>query len=167
RRFLAHDPALTVRDNVKLHPKVRQGIPTDSLIVGGFIWAHVGFRFLGATFLVALAGGDSWQPFANLVATLWAGLSPGAVTLGWHLSFWIALGLILAFLPYFPYTKHAHLFMGPFNFMTRPERVGLDTQKAVDFEDESLEQFGVTTLLDLRQTQLVDPFACIMCNRCQ
>ena len=34
-----------------------------------------------------------------------------------------ALGLILAFLPYFPYTKHAHLFMGPFNFMTRPQRV--------------------------------------------
>jgi len=167
RRFLAHDPALTFRDNVKLHPKVRAGILNDSLLVGGFIWAHVGFRFLGATFLVALAGGDGWQPFTSLVANLWGGLSPGAITIGWHVSFWIALGLILAFLPYFPYTKHAHLFMGPFNFMTRPERLGIGTQEAINFEDESLEQFGVTTLLDLRQTQLVDPFACIMCNRCQ
>jgi Fe-S oxidoreductase len=39
--------------------------------------------------------------------------------------------------------------------------------EAIDFEDESLEQFGATTLTDLSQTQLVDPFACIMCNRCQ
>ncbi|MDX1524139.1 MAG: (Fe-S)-binding protein, partial [Anaerolineae bacterium] len=57
--------------------------------------------------------------------------------------------------------------MGPFNFMTRPDRTGIDTQQAIDFEDDSLENFGVTTLFDLRQTQLVDPFACIMCNRCQ
>ncbi len=167
RRFIAGDKALTIRENVKLLPKARQGIPNDSLIVGGFILAHVGFRFLGASFLTAAAGGDAWQPFASLVANLWGGLSPTAITVGWHISWWVALGLILAFLPYFPYTKHAHLFMGPFNFMTRPERQNIATQEAIDFEDESLEQFGVMTLTDFSQTQLVDPFACIMCNRCQ
>ena len=167
RRFIAKSPVLTFRDHIKLHPKVRQGIPSDSLIVGTFIWCHVGFRFLGASFLVALAGGDMWQPFANLVANLWSGLPPTAVTIGWHISWWIALGLILAFLPYFPYSKHAHLFMGPFNFMTRPDRNGIATQEKIDFEDESIEQFGATTLTDLSRTQLVDPFACIMCNRCQ
>ena len=57
--------------------------------------------------------------------------------------------------------------MGPFNFMTRPERKALGAQDAIDFEDESIEQFGVGSLFDLTQTQLVDPFACIMCNRCQ
>ncbi len=167
RRFIAHDEALTVRENVTLHPKARAGIPKDSLLVGGFILAHVGFRFLGASFLIAAHGSDAWQPFANLVANLWSGLSPTAITVGWHVSWWLALGLILAFLPYFPYTKHAHLFMGPFNFMTRPEREGIGTQEAIDFEDEELEQFGVMRLSDLSQTQLVDPFACIMCNRCQ
>jgi Fe-S oxidoreductase len=167
RRFIAKSPALNIRDNVKLHPKVQQGVPKDSLIVGGFIWGHVGFRFLGASFLVALEKGDVWQPFANLVANMWAGFSPTTVLVGWHLSWWLALGLILAFLPYFPYTKHAHLFVGPFNFMTRPQRLALGAQEAIDFEDESIEQFGVATLTDLTQTQLVDPFACIMCNRCQ
>ena len=51
--------------------------------------------------------------------------------------------------------------------MTRPRRRALGALEPVDFEDESIEQFGATTLTDLSQTQLVDPFACIMCNRCQ
>jgi Fe-S oxidoreductase len=168
RRFVLKAPVLTFRENVKLHPKVRAGVPKDSLLVGAFILLHVGFRFLGASFLIAAEpGGDAWQPFANLVARLWAGLPAAAVTVGWHASWWLALGLILAFLPYFPYTKHAHLFIGPFNFMTRSERKGLPTQAAINFEDESLERFGVVSLTDLSQSQLVDPFACIMCNRCQ
>jgi Fe-S oxidoreductase len=168
RRFVAKAPALTIRANIKLIPKVRAGIPNDSLIVGGFILAHVGFRFLGASFLIAIGrGSDPWQPFANAVALALSGLSSAAIVAGWHVSWWIALGLILAFLPYFPYTKHAHLFMGPFNFMTRPQRKALGEQPAINFEDESIEQFGAATLLNLSQTQLVDPFACIMCNRCQ
>jgi Fe-S oxidoreductase len=167
RRFVVKTPALTFRQNIKLHPQVPAGIPKDSLIVGLFILGHVGFRFMGASFLVALAGGDAWQPFANALAQLWAGLSPQTLTVGWHLCWWLALGLILVFVPYFPYTKHAHLFIGPFNFMTRPAGPGLATQEPINFEDETIEQFGVTRLTDLTQTQLVDPFACIMCNRCQ
>jgi Fe-S oxidoreductase len=167
RRFGVRDPALSYHANVKLHPKVPTGIARDSLIVGAFIWGHVGFRFLGASFLVALEGGDAWQPFANTLAKLWAGFSPGAQVIGWHISWWIALGLILAFLPYFPYTKHAHLFVGPFNFMTRPQRRALGALDPIDFNDENIEQFGVARLTDLRQTHLVDAFACIMCNRCQ
>jgi Fe-S oxidoreductase len=167
RRFIVKSPALTFHDNIKLLPNVPRGIPKDSLIVGGFILLHVGFRLLGASFLVALEGGDPWQPFAGLIANLWSGLSPTATLAGWHICWWVALGLILLFLPYFPYTKHAHLFVGPFNFMTRPERRTPGAQTAIDFEDESIEQFGAASLSDLSQTQLVDPFACIMCNRCQ
>jgi Fe-S oxidoreductase len=37
----------------------------------------------------------------------------------------------------------------------------------LEFEDETIEQFGVTNLTHLSQTQLLDAFACIMCNRCQ
>jgi Fe-S oxidoreductase len=167
RRFIAKAPALAYHANVKLHPKAPRGIPKDSFIVGAFILCHVGFRFLGASFLVALEGGDLWQPFAGLVSNLWLGLSPVAQSLGWHASWWLALGLILAFVPYFPYTKHAHLFIGPLNFMTRPKRRALGALDPVDFNDESLEQFGVARLTDLGQTQIVDAFACIMCNRCQ
>jgi Fe-S oxidoreductase len=167
RRFLVHAPALTFHDNIKLHLKAASGISRDSLIVGGFIWGHVGFRFLGAAFLVALYGPDPWQPFANLLAAPLDTLSTPGLIVGWHVCWWLALGLVLLFVPYFPYTKHAHLFVGPFNFMSRPHRRARGALEPIDFADEKLEQFGATVLTDLSQTQLVDPFACIMCNRCQ
>lgn len=167
RRFVTRDPALRARPNVKLLPAALQGIPRDSLIVGAFIFFHVGFRFLGQTFIVAQEGGDAWQPFANLVANAWGGLSANAQNVGWHISWWLALGLILAFVPYFPYSKHAHLFMGPINFAIRPKRRALGAMDPLNFEDESIEQFGAAHLTELSQSQILDAFACIMCNRCQ
>ncbi len=168
RRFIAGSPALTIRDNVKLHPKAKHGMRKDSLIVGLFILAHVGFRFLGESFLIAQEGhSDLWQPFASGVSYLWSGMGTSAQVAGWHFCWWIALGLILAFIPYFPYTKHLHLMMSPFNYMTRPERRSTGALDALDFDDESIEQFGAAKLTDLSTTQLVDAFACIMCNRCQ
>ncbi len=170
RRFAANDPVLSVRENVKLHPKAREGgVWQDSLVVAMFILFHVGFRFLGASFTLA-QNSDNWdlmQPFAFGLSRAWMGLSPFALNFAVHASWWLALGLILFFLPYFPFTKHAHLFMGPFNFMTRPERTYLGQIQTLDFEDESIEQFGAATLFDLDQTSITDAFACIMCNRCQ
>ena len=167
RRFGAQDKALTVRENVVLHPKAREGIGRDSLIVGVFIFLHLGFRFLGESFHIAGHGADWWQPFATIVSGLWANMGPVGLNFWQHASWWIAIGLILLFIPYFPMTKHAHLFMGPLNFMTRPERGAKGAMDMIDFDDESIEQFGVNTLFDLQQTAVLDAFACIMCNRCQ
>jgi Fe-S oxidoreductase len=167
-RRLVRPKNLDFRDNIKLHPKVRTGVAQDSLVVGVFILLHVGFRYLSVSFLVAQGGvSDPFQPFATLAATLFMGLPEAYLTFGWHFSWWVAIGLILLFLPYFPYTKHAHLFMGPINFMTSPERNYLGQMKTLDFEDESIEQFGANSLFDLEQKRIVDAFACIMCNRCQ
>lgn len=169
RRFIAASPALRTREDVKLMPEAVRGIPKDSWIVGGFIFLHVGFRFLGESFLIAHHGADHWQPFANSVANVWHtfALTPDATMIGWHVSWWIALGLILLFIPYFPYSKHAHLFMGPLNFMITPKGVSIGKMDPVDLEAEDAEQFGVTRLSDLHKKEILDAFACIMCNRCQ
>ena len=168
RRFGANDKALTVRENVKLHPKAREGVRSDSLIVIVFILLHLGFRFLGESFHIAQAGhSDVWQPFANLVSNLWVTYPTNILEFLIHFSWWTALGLILIILPYFPYTKHAHFFMGPINYFTRKDRGALGSLDRLDFEDESVEQFGVNTLTDLGKSQVLDAFACIMCNRCQ
>lgn len=167
RRFVAKAPELQFNDNVLLHPKVKAGgISRDSLIIGIFLLLHIGFRLLGASFAVA-EHADGWQPFASLISNVWRGMSPAVLTVGQHVGWWVALGLILVFLPYFPYTKHLHLVAGPFNFATRPERKALGALEAINFEDQSIEKFGVTTMLDMHQKHIVDPFACIMCNRCQ
>ena len=169
RRFVLRSPELAYRENIKLMEKVKQGgIQRDSLIVGLFILFHVGFRFLGETFTLALEGhADPAQPFASAVSNLWMGMGETGLLVGQHLSWWLALGLILAFIPYFPYTKHFHLIMSGFNFLTRPDLETIDLLEPIDFEDESIEEFGVSRLEDLHWTQILDPFACIMCNRCQ
>lgn len=173
RRFVFRSQALNYHDNVKLTEQVKNGrIRRDSLIVGLFILAHIGFRFLGESFLVAqeqlVAGhGDPWQPFASVVSGLWSGLSEGALVVAQHASWWIALGLILAFIPYFPYTKHIHLMMSGVNFLLHPKRTSRGEIERIDMEDETIEQFGVATLEQLPWKHILDAYSCIMCNRCQ
>ena len=169
RRFwLPNKTALTFRNNILLHPQVAAGAVTlDSMIVASFILLHVGARLLGESVAVAQGGADMFMPFASAVAALWAGLNGDALEVLRHLFWWIALGGILVFLPYFPQSKHAHLFMAPLNFLTRPRRRSLGELPPLDFQDEAVEQFGAGRLEDLHKTQILDGFACIMCNRCQ
>ena len=173
RRFVVHTPALGYHDNVKLVDEVKAGgIRRDSLVVGLFILLHVGFRLLGESFTIALTRqltglGDPAQPFANGVSLLWGGMSASSLTVGQHLGWWVALGLVLAFLPHFPRTKHLHLIMSGVNFLARPQRTSLGELPPLDFEDETIEEFGANRLEQLPWPHLVDAYACIMCNRCQ
>jgi len=168
RFYLPNKKELTYHENVLLHPKVEAGGQRrDSLIVAIFILVHVGARFLGESVVVAQHGADLFMPFATGVSPLFAGLDAGGLNVARHLMWWLALGGIVIFTPYFPYTKHAHLFMAPLNYLTRPDRRSKGELNPLDFEDEAIEQFGVATLTDLPQTQIFDAFACIQCNRCQ
>ncbi len=167
RRFVTGSPRLTFTDKVLLHPGAASKIRNDSLIVGLFIILHVGFRFLGESFTIASRGSDAWQPLASAVSLVWGGLDAASIDLMIHVSWWMALGLIFAFMPYFPYSKHAHLFMGPVNYMTRPQRSAPGTMERLDFEAEDAEQFGVARMEHLDKTNILDAYACIMCNRCQ
>lgn len=170
RRFGKKDPVLKARENVKLNPKARKGsINTDSLIVIIFIFLHVTGSIVASASKVALTADlTPWQPTASFVAgTLMASWPEPLLVFTMHAGWWLAIGLIILFIPYFPYTKHIHLIMGPVNFMTSPDRNYLGRMHSLDFEDESIEQFGAATLFDLNQTQVLDTFACIMCNRCQ
>jgi Fe-S oxidoreductase len=167
RRFVLKSPALSAREDILLHPKARAGIWRDSAIVSGFILVHVGSRFLGESIQLAAEGRDSWQPFASAVAGLWGGWSQPALVVGEHVTYWLALGTILAFIPYFLYSKHIHLFFAPLNFLLKPERRSIGEMSRLNFEDESIEEFGALRLEDLGWEQLMDAYACIMCYRCQ
>ncbi|MBW8011923.1 MAG: 4Fe-4S dicluster domain-containing protein [Chloroflexi bacterium] len=168
RRFITKDPLLSTRETTLTHPKAHQGKQRDSLIVGVFILMHVGARFVGETFQIASEGQrDTWQPFASIVSGLWSNLNPETLDFSIHVSFWLALGLIMLFFPYFMFSKHIHLFFAPLNFLLSPERTAPGELEALDFEDESIEQFGATRLEDLGWHQIMDAYACIMCNRCQ
>ena len=167
RRFIIQEDRLTIKDPVLLSDRAKAGMKFDSFIVGAFIIVHIGSRFLSASFEIAIHGTDWSQPAANIVATLWSTLSLNTLTIAEHVTWWLALGLILLFLPYFPYSKHAHLFMGPLNIMASEKRRSMAAIETIDFEDEELDQFGAAQIQHLPQTQLLDGYACIQCSRCQ
>ncbi len=168
RRFLIKPDTLTSRESTLLLPEARAGINRDSAIVAGFIFIHNAARLIGESFFVALSGHpDSWQPLVSTVAKLWAGTAPEVLVMGEHVMFWLSLGSIVAFLPYFPYSKHIHLFFAPINFALKPERKSIGELNYINLEDETIEQFGAAKMSDLGYEQVVDAYACIMCFRCQ
>ena len=167
RRFIFKDNRLVINEPVMLNDLARKGMRNDSLIVGLFIFLHVGSRLLAASFEIARNGSDTFQPAATTIALLWSDFSQESLIISEHIFWWIALGLILGFLPYFPFTKHAHLFMGPLNYMAKTERTSMAALEAIDFEDDSIDQFGASQLGHLPQSQILDAYACIQCSRCQ
>ncbi|WP_415577421.1 heterodisulfide reductase-related iron-sulfur binding cluster, partial [Deinococcus radiodurans] len=165
-------------DKTLLHPLVKDNyIKRDSLIVSAFITFHVGSRIIGnAAKMVQearLDAGhyDAFQPFSSAVGSaLFGGLSDSALQ-GWRLfGFWGALGSILLFLSYFPFSKHIHIFMAPVNYaLKRPVNSGtLPPMKGLEEAMEAEEpKLGVEKLEDLEWPRLLDAYACIQCNRCQ
>jgi Fe-S oxidoreductase len=172
RRFGVRDRRLDQPNpETVVHERVGAGgIRRDSVIVAVFILLHVGFRLTGETFLLAAESHwDPFQPFASTLARL-VGYGDGRI-IGWHVGWWGALGLILAFMPYFPRSKHIHLFAAPVNFALERRRgdgskVPAGALEPIDFEAEDAEQFGAAKLEHLRWPQLLDAYACIQCNRC-
>ncbi|AFD25203.1 heterodisulfide reductase-related iron-sulfur binding cluster [Deinococcus gobiensis] len=160
-----------------IHPLIKQNyIARDGLIVSSFITFHVGSRILGnAAKMVAenreFGHYDAFQPLSSaLGSALFGGLSDRAVE-GWRIfGFWGALGSVLAFLSYFPYTKHIHIFMAPLNYaLKRPVGSGVlppmkGLEEAMEAEEPKL---GAEKLEDLEWPRLLDAYSCIQCNRCQ
>jgi len=167
RRVTVGRKVFAYREGVKVHPKAINGIKHDSLIVGLFILFHVGWRFLGESFHLAEKGIDTWQPFASLLSLVWETLPTDTLILMQHIGFWCAIGSILLFVPYFLYSKHIHIFFAPINYLLKPKRLSIGQLDKINFDDESLSEFGATRLEHLSQAQIIDAYSCIMCNRCQ
>jgi Fe-S oxidoreductase len=167
RRFVLKPSTLTTRQDILLSQKARKGIKRDSAIVAGFILIHIGSRLLGQSIKISIYAPDPWQPFANTLAGIWSGFSQSALEVGFHVFFWLALGTILLFIPYFLYSKHLHLIVAPINYFIRPQRRSTGELSKLDFDDESIEQFGATHIEDLEWKLILDAYACIMCYRCQ
>jgi len=168
RRFILRPKNLSTRDSTLLHPEARAGISRDSAIVALFIFTHNTMRLLGEAFYLAQGGiMDPWQPIISGVAGWFSNVDPGYLLVGEHIAFWLSTGAVVAFLPYFPYSKHIHLFFAPLNFALKPERKSIGQLSYIDLDDQSIEQFGAATMKDLGWEQIMDSYACIMCMRCQ
>jgi len=164
RRFVQKPKALGFNASVKLNPKVLAGsVRRDSLIVGIFILLHVGSRWVGTALHLAENGHtDPWLPTASLLSGLFAGMPVASLETGIHVTWWMAMGLIVVFLPYFPHSKHLHLMVAPVNLALEKK-----TPRGLLEPPADSSQPGARALTDLTWPLLLDSYSCIMCNRCQ
>ncbi|PYE54907.1 (Fe-S)-binding protein [Deinococcus yavapaiensis] len=166
RRYLAPQRRdFRFNEKTLLHENVkRRYINRDSAIVSAFILFHVGSRLVGNGAKMAEVGGDPFQPFSTALSGLFAEQNAE----GWRLfGYWGALASVLAFLAYFPYTKHIHIFAAPVNYFFRRNPVtGELPPMKVDLEAENPDM-GAKNMEDLAWPRLLDAYACIQCNRCQ
>ena len=168
RRYILKPATLTTRDTILLDPNARTGINRDSMIVTGTFFTHTLARVFGESFFLAREGlADAWQPVTSALAGLWASRPEAQLLFDERLMFWISLGLVFAFLPYFPKSKHIHIFITPLNFALKPERKSIGQLSYINLEDQSIEQFGAARMKDLGWEQIMDAYACIQCFRCQ
>nr|MCS5646029.1 (Fe-S)-binding protein [Candidatus Neomarinimicrobiota bacterium] len=163
RRFVQKPKVMEFNANVKLHPGVSAGgLKKDSFIVGIFILVHVGSRWLGTAIHLANNGNtDKWLPTASIMSGLFSDWSPAALETGIHVTWWLAIGLIVLFIPYFPRTKHIHLIVAPVNLA-----LGRKTHRGAMDGVSNPASPGARTLSDLPWPQVLDSWACIMCTRC-
>jgi Fe-S oxidoreductase len=168
RRYVLKPATLSTRETTLLHPKARAGILRDSAIVTATFFTHNLMRLLEESFRLARLGQtDSWQPIISAVSGLWSGMDVNALVIGEHAAWWLSIGAVVAFLPYFPYSKHMHLFIAPLNFGLKPERRSMGQLSYINLEDQNIEQFGAARIKDLGWEQIMDGYACIQCFRCQ
>ncbi len=168
RRYILRPATLSTRETTLLHPKARAGILRDSAIVTATFFTHNLMRLLGESFHLASQGKtDSWQPIISTVSGLWSNVDPGAFVIGEHVAFWLSIGAVVAFLPYFTYSKHIHIFIAPLNFALKPERKSIGQLSYINLNDQSIEQFGAAKMKELGWEQIMDSYACIQCFRCQ
>jgi Fe-S oxidoreductase/membrane protein implicated in regulation of membrane protease activity len=174
RRFLSRRGQRTFSFNPRtlLHESVQHNkIPTDSLIVSCFILFHVGMRLTGQGVKLFEAGEpDIFQPFGSLMYALINAQNPVERTIeaARHVTWWGALGSIVAFLPYFARSKHIHIFSTPLNYALERHQEGKPASTGViPMMNLEAEQFGAARLEQLSWPRILDAYACIQCNRCQ
>jgi Fe-S oxidoreductase/nitrate reductase gamma subunit len=104
-------------------------------------------------------------PFSSLIASAIGPIPYEAATVGFYISWWAHLLILLSFLVYVPQSKHAHIIAAPVNLLFKRQDPPGKLSK-IDFEDESLTEYGVGRVEDFTQKQLIDLYACVECGRC-
>ncbi|WP_446715846.1 (Fe-S)-binding protein [Bacillus sp. OTU2372] len=146
--------------------RLKRGFKSGLVII--FLTTLVLSIFLSLSFEHIWLGQEGFLPYAPISSTIagwFSGLSREAGGVGFYVFWWLHLITLLSFAVYVPQSKHAHVLFAPVNVYLRDTKpVGKLT--SINFEDESLETYGVGKIEDFRQNQLIDLYACVECGRC-
>jgi Fe-S oxidoreductase len=127
---------LILRRTIARPPGLGARVSVESVVIGAFI------ATLMITFLLTW-----WVP-------------PG--TLADRVNWWVHMGVILAFLPLIPASKHLHLILAPVTLFLRSAELGAVPNLRFEREEVGLERIG-----DLGSKTVLDSLTCVECGRCQ
>jgi Fe-S oxidoreductase len=156
--------------------KNREALLVLSLILAIMITdlLYDGFRF--ALFAAVDPGIAHERAFAfagSRVADALSGLSPPALTVGYHLAYWTQLIVVFAFLVILPTGEHFHIVTAlPALFFRRGRPANevpfVDIDRLMgDDADAADMRIGVRTAKDLTWKDGLDAFTCTECGRCK
>ncbi|MBF6600540.1 MAG: (Fe-S)-binding protein [Dehalococcoidia bacterium] len=140
---------------------------------GWLILWFIGFLMVSDVFLNSFEfatdpqSGQAWSFLSFGLSQVWlrTGMSTN-MQQAW-LDFWWYAHLydFLLFLNYLPYSKHSHVLTVPFNILFRRVAPTGQLQPIRDFENA--ERFGAGAVADLSWKQMLDPYTCTECGRCE
>jgi Fe-S oxidoreductase len=125
--------------------------------------------------LDGVTGFDMREPFASIVAMIYAGMPAETVAVVGTIGFWAHSGLVLLFLNLLPYGKHFHVLTSLpnvfFSNLDPPGRLPRDEnieKVLAEQEDEGDEEpaFGVARIEHFTWKDMLDMYSCTECGRC-
>jgi Fe-S oxidoreductase len=158
----------------RLEPN-REAIVVLSLIltimVTDFLYDGFKFALLGASD-PGIAHEKSFAVVGSAVAAALSGLSPEALTAGFHAFYWIQMLTVFSFLVLLPWGEHFHIVTAlPAVFFSRDTPLArvpsVDLEKIMSDEGSEDMKVGVRTAADLVWKDAFDAFTCTECGRCK
>jgi Fe-S oxidoreductase len=111
---------------------------------------------------------SSAMPISSAIASMLSGTaSDSSIAHGLSTFFkWVHMLIVLGFSMYIPSSKHLHVVAaGPNTFLRHlPREKGMTK---INFEDESVTQYGAAKVTDLDWKDVLDYYSCTECGRCQ
>jgi len=135
--------------------------------------AFDGFRFaLFARSDAGIAHEMRFAPIGAAVASMLGAAGERSLTLGYHVSYWLQMATVFAFLVLLPLGEHFHIVTAlPALFFAKPgplNRVpSVDLDKVMNAADGETVAVGVRTAADLGWKDGLDAFTCTECGRCK
>ena len=113
---------------------------------------------------ILLGQSQGYRPVSEFIAGFFSGGSHAM----YEVFFWAHILIVFAFLNYLPYSKHFHVLSSVVNTFLSNFRIPYQgiTLKPINFEDESITQYGAKDFTDLTWKNILDGYTCTECGRC-
>lgn len=140
----------------------------DAIILGTLFWIMLtGFLLEGARMALQPDPWWKWEFTGQGIAVLLKALLDETQILSLHrFLWWIHMLSAMFLIGYLPYSKLFHSLLAPVNQALRKQGP-IGVPALINFEDEALENYGVSRIRDFSWKVLFNLDACTRCGRCQ